>query len=99
MSVETVKVVARVTALPDTGSALAPVLRSLIAPTRRESGCIRYELFENNSDPCDFVFVEEWSSHAAIDAHLAMPHVHDAFVKAGPFLAKAPEISRYSLIE
>jgi len=99
MSGETVRVVARITALPGKASELAPILRGLIAPTRREAGCISYHFFVNSADPCDFVFVEEWASHSAIDTHLATSHVHETLAKAGSMLAKVPEISRYAVIE
>ena len=37
-------------------------LSALVAPSRKEEGHIRYELFEDQNEPGLFVFVEEWSS-------------------------------------
>lgn len=99
MSHHPIHVVARVTAQPERVAELAAVLHALLAPTRREAGCIRYQLFRNAAEPCDFVFMEEWSSREAMEAHLQTPHIQEAFAKAGPLLAKAPEISTYVLIE
>jgi len=39
----------------------------LIEPTRKESGCISYELLQNRDDPTDFTFVEEWEKPRTID--------------------------------
>lgn len=73
-------------------------LLGLPGPTRREAGCIRYELLQNKSDPADFTFVEEWASDAAIDAHFEMPHVQAALSKVQNILAAPPDIRRYRLI-
>lgn len=78
MPENTVRVVARVTARPDKVDDLRAVLSGLIEPTRKEPGCIHYELLQNNADPTDFTFVEEWESDAALDAHLASAHIQNA---------------------
>ena len=49
---------------------------ALVEPTRRESGCIQYELLQNQEDPTDFVFVEEWESEVRLNAHLDSPHIN-----------------------
>jgi quinol monooxygenase YgiN len=99
MSGKIVQVVARVTAKSEKASEVASILRELVGPTRKETGCVSYRLFQNNSDPADFVFIEEWASDAAIDAHLGMAHLHAAIGKAMPHLTKAPDICRFSLLE
>ena len=59
---QAVRVVARVVARPGKEDELRALLRGLIEPTRREPGCVTYELLQNTADPTDFTFVEEWSS-------------------------------------
>ena len=49
-------------ARPGKEDELRALLRGLIEPTRREPGCVTYELLQNTADPTDFTFVEEWSS-------------------------------------
>ncbi|MCO5399069.1 putative quinol monooxygenase [Ralstonia soli] len=44
-------------------------LRAVVAPSRRDAGNLRYELFEQQDDPRRFVFVEHWGSPAAQEAH------------------------------
>jgi quinol monooxygenase YgiN len=58
MSKTTIRVVARVVALPDKVEEVKSVLIGLIEPTRKEDGCIIYELLQNHADPTDFTFVE-----------------------------------------
>ena len=75
------RTVARIKAQPDTVSSVRELLSSLVEPTRKESGCITYELLQNREDPTDFTFVEEWQSGAAFDAHLSSDHVQQALPK------------------
>ena len=98
MSKPTIRVVARLVALPDKIEELKSLLLSIIDPTRQEQGCIKYELLQNNSDPTDFTFVEEWESDAKLDAHLASKHIQEALPKLEGVAAAAPDIRRYQLL-
>jgi quinol monooxygenase YgiN len=93
-----IQVVAHITARPDKVEETRAVCTGLIAATRREAGCIRYQLYQNNADPTDFTFVEEWESDAALDAHMQTPHVAAAIARAAEILAAPPDIRRYSLV-
>lgn len=98
MSGSTVRVVCRVAAQPGKAEALRPILLDLVAPTRREAGCLSYRLLQNRKDPDDFVFVEEWSGEAAIGAHMTMPHVGEAITRARPLLARDLDLGLYAEI-
>jgi quinol monooxygenase YgiN len=95
---KTVRVVARIVAKPDKVEELRSVLLDLVGPTRKEAGCISYQLLQNKSDPADFTCVEEWASDPAIDAHFTTPHLHEALSKASSLLASDPDIRRYFII-
>ncbi|ASY57536.1 MULTISPECIES: putative quinol monooxygenase [Sinorhizobium] len=47
----------------------------LIEATRKEEGCISYDLYLKPAEPNALVFVETWKSRAALDAHFAEPHL------------------------
>ena len=98
MAIDSLRVVAIVTALPDKADELKSILLGLIAPTRAEAGCLSYQLLQNNSDPSEFVFVEEWTSDAALDEHMTTPHLQNAVTRGQTLFAKAPDIRRYSLL-
>lgn len=89
------KVILRLVAKPDKVDALKHILIGLAAPTRKEPGCLSWEIFQNLAEPCDFTFVEEWASDAALDAHWATAHVQDALARGVPLLAAAPDDRRY----
>jgi quinol monooxygenase YgiN len=93
-----IRVVARIQARPEVIEEVRKILLAFIEPARKEEGCIAYELMQNNGDPCDFTFVEEWTSDAALDAHLQTPHLKDGAAKLANLLSVAPDIRRYSLL-
>lgn len=80
-------VVATVPAKAGSEVAVRTALSTLAAATRQEEGCLAYDLFESGSAPGTFLTVERWTGQAALEAHLATPHVAAAFVAADGHLA------------
>lgn len=75
MSESHIRVVARFSAKPERIEDVKRVLTEFVAPTRQEDGCITYDLLQSVSDPTDITFVEEWTSEAALENHLACEHI------------------------
>jgi len=94
-----VRCVARLFAKPDCLEKVLSILRTVVEPTRKESGCISYELLQNRADPSDFTFVEEWASDGDIDIHLATKHIQDALSMLAGLLSEAPDIRRYTVLK
>ncbi|AMM20150.1 antibiotic biosynthesis monooxygenase [Frondihabitans sp. PAMC 28766] len=82
-------VVAVITANPGGEEAVRDALHALVEPTRREAGCISYELFESEAKTGVFVTVELWRSHEALDQHTKSAHLQEAMTSAGSALASA----------
>lgn len=95
MSKTTIKVVARVVALPEQVEVVKLVLISLIESTLQEAGCITYELFQNQNDLTDFTFVEEWESQELLNIHLASKHIAQATSQLAGLIVIAPDIRIY----
>jgi quinol monooxygenase YgiN len=93
-----VRVIARIAARSDTVEDVRNVLFGLIEPTRKEEGCVTYELLQSVADPTEFTFVEEWTSDAALEAHLATDHVQAVLAKTPSLLSGSPDIRRYTLV-
>ncbi|MDZ8184415.1 MAG: putative quinol monooxygenase [Nostoc sp. ChiSLP02] len=98
MTNQTIHVVAHVIALPDKVEELKAVLLEVIEPTRQEPGVIKYELLQNQSNPTEFTFVEEWTSNEALNTHLDSPHLQAALAKLEGLVATAPDVHRYHLL-
>ena len=94
----TITVVAHIKSKPDTIDATRELLTSLILPTRIEVGCVTYKLYQNESDPTDFTFVEEWTSNEDLDAHLASDHLKMVGARGPELFAGPPDIRRYKLV-
>lgn len=71
----TVTIIGTVTSRPECRDEVEALLRGLVEPTRAEPGCINYDFHVDAADPCVFVFYENWTSQADLDAHLKMPHL------------------------
>ena len=67
---------------------LRKVLLGLIGPTRKEKGCVQYDLHADNENPAHFFFYEQWTSKEHLDAHAASPHLTAFAAKANDLLAQ-----------
>jgi quinol monooxygenase YgiN len=94
-----VTVIAYHRAKPGKERALREALLAVCAPTRREKGCINYDLHVSQDDPGLLVFHENWRSRADLDAHLSSPHI-DAFRAIAPdLLAEPPNITLWTEVK
>ena len=55
--------------------AVKEALLGMVEPTRRESGCLCYNLHRSKSDSTQFMFYEQWASKEALDAHGKTPRM------------------------
>jgi quinol monooxygenase YgiN len=78
--------------------AVRSILVELIEPTRKEEGCLVYELLQNKLDPTDFTFVEEWEGDPSSDSHAASNHMKNVGAKLRGVIAEPPDIRRYSVV-
>jgi quinol monooxygenase YgiN len=93
MSAKPVIVVAVFEARPGKEAELKKLLRGLLAPTRKENGCLGYELHIARDNPAKFLFHETWASQAILDVHSKSPHLTAALPQAAELCAHAPEIT------
>ena len=94
----TIRVVARVTVRPDKFDETMKALTELVAATRAEPGCVRYELLRNIADPHELTFVEEWADAESLEAHFATEHFSAVAARAEELLTAPPDIRRYTLL-
>ncbi|QYJ03714.1 antibiotic biosynthesis monooxygenase [Nocardioides panacisoli] len=82
-----IHVVATIPIKPEAVEEARSALESLIVATRQEPGVVSYDLYESASAPSTFVMVERYRDQAALDEHMASPHLAAAFAAAEPLLA------------
>ena len=83
-----VHVIARFVAREGSDNQLKALLQGMLVPTRAESGCESYELYESDSRG-RFYLNETWESQAALDRHMATPHF-ERLKKTGAELVREP---------
>ncbi|MEM1316021.1 MAG: putative quinol monooxygenase [Pseudomonadota bacterium] len=53
----------------------ASIARTMMAETRREAGCVVYDITRSLERPGRFHVYEEWETPAALEAHFETPHM------------------------
>lgn len=95
---KTLTVIAIFHARPGKEAELSTALNGLLAPTRKELGCVNYDLHVAPGDPGLFMFHENWTSQAALDAHLQSPHLKSLLPRVDELCAAFPQITFWEKI-
>lgn len=85
-------------ARPGKEAELHTALMGLLAPTRKEAGCVNYDLHGSPGDPALFLFHENWTNQAALDAHLQSPHVKTLLPRVNELCIAFPQITVWETI-
>jgi len=70
-----VVVTAKFKSLPGMREKVIEMSKPCVEATRKEDGCIRYELFAAVEDDVTLQFVEEWADLDSLRAHSKTPHL------------------------
>jgi len=73
--------------------------KELVLETRKESGCVSYELCQSLKNDTHIAFIEEWENQAALDAHFQTPHFTDLVPKLLALTAQETVIAAFSKVE
>ncbi len=87
-----INVVAVLKAKAGKESAVGDALKNALPPSRKDAGCIRYDLFVAQGAPGTFVMLETWASQEDLNAHMSSPHLGAAFASVGDAFDGAPQI-------
>jgi quinol monooxygenase YgiN len=68
-------IIARFQPRPGTADSVERILRGMIAPTRGEPGCQRYDLYRTGSvETAGYCLIERYADEAAVQAHRETVH-------------------------
>lgn len=73
-------------------------LLDLVEQTRKEKGCINYDLHQSSEDTSKFVMYENWESAADLDAHSKSSHLREFGNTMRPFLERPTEVSKWNML-
>ncbi len=93
-----VTVLAHIKAKPGKEDAMRKELLSLVAPSRKDAGCINYDLHQAADNPALFMFHENWSGKAQLDQHLQKPDLQAVLARVGQMVAEPPQITLWEKI-
>lgn len=80
--------VATLTVKPGAREHLLGPARACIEETRKEKGCISYDLLESVTDETAMVFVERWETRADVTAHSQSAHLAVWRAASDPWLVE-----------
>jgi quinol monooxygenase YgiN len=76
-----VKIMAILVARPGKAGELRKLLDGMVAPSRKEAGNLRYDLWRDQTNPDRFVLDELYAGNDAVDAHRTAAH-YQAYASA-----------------
>ncbi|MGH9580718.1 MAG: putative quinol monooxygenase, partial [Terriglobales bacterium] len=94
-----VTVIARVRAKPGQEARVREELFKLLAPTRKEQGCLNYDMHQSTTDPAHFLFHENWTSEDDLKRHFESPHLQHWLKIADNLLAEALDVSLWKRVD
>ena len=98
MSERLLSVVAELVAKPGNEEEVRRHLLGFVEPTRKEEGCVQYDLHESIAEPGRFFFYENWTSDELLQKHLASPHIAAFREVAGDLLAQPARVVKVTRI-
>ncbi|HTJ00695.1 MAG TPA: putative quinol monooxygenase [Dongiaceae bacterium] len=99
MNAKYVTVVALFQAKPGREAELKTALTGLLVPTRKEEGCVNYDLHFSPEDSTRFMFHENWTTRAALDKHAKSAHLQALLPQVGDLCAIAPDIQIWEKLD
>lgn len=86
-------IVARFHAREGHAEEVETLLLGFVEPSRKEEGCLFYDLHREVEDANSFVILDGWQDKSAFEAHASSAHVATTLARLEPLLAAAPVIS------
>ena len=99
MSTPTVHVIVEAEVLPAHTEEVKVTLTRLADFSRRETGCLAYEVLYDKERPTHMTITEIWSDASALNVHRASAHVAAALGSLEGKLAAAPVIHEFSPVQ
>ncbi|MNJ91902.1 putative monooxygenase [compost metagenome] len=83
---------ATLTSKPEFTEEVKAFLQHMVTESRKDEGCILYNLHQGMDDKNLFIFQEIWESKAALDEHNRQPHIAEFLELAETKLQMPPAV-------
>jgi len=91
-------VVAKIKAKTGNAEKLLQELIQLVEPSRRDAGCVNYDLHHSTEDPNLFLFYENWDSKQLWEQHMETEHLQ-VFKERARDLIESNELWQFEKIK
>jgi quinol monooxygenase YgiN len=93
-----IKVIAKITIKENMINDFTRGALELVTESKKESGCITYQLFQDVNIKNEFTFIEEWLTPEALHNHMNSKHFQDIMPKLSALSEKELDISVCTLV-
>ncbi len=59
---------------PEFKDEIIKIFDTMVSETRKEKGCIMYDLYQNQEDPNNLILIEKWATQEDLDNHSNSDH-------------------------
>ena len=98
MSDEKIVLIARLKVKADKIEQARSAAIAIVEPSRKEAGCINYDIHQSIEDETIFLWHETWVNKAALDEHFATPFFQEFFKIVEQVAAEPPQINLTKMI-
>ena len=74
------------------------LVKELIIKSKKEKGCIAYDLYEDISNPSILTFIEIWENEKAIELHNQSNHFKQIVPKLGELVTGKKDVKLYKKV-
>jgi quinol monooxygenase YgiN len=85
-------------ARPGDEGAVDNALRTVVAASREEAGCLSIHAFRSARDSRLFYIHSRWVDEAAFDTHAGLPHTVRFIERVQPLIDHPPDVTRAHLL-
>jgi quinol monooxygenase YgiN len=98
MSDEKIVLMARLKVKADKIQEAKAAALAIVEPSRKEAGCLNYDIHQSIEDETVFMWHETWANRDAVEEHFATPFFQDFFAVVGEIAAEPPQINLTRMI-
>ena len=98
MNDEKIVLIARLKVKADMIAEAKSAALKIVADSRKEAGCLNYDIHQSIEDETLFFWHETWANKAALDEHFATPFFAEFFKTVEEVAAEPPQINLTRMI-
>lgn len=83
---------------PEYSAQVLATLQNMVVHSRKETGCLQYDLHRDTANPHTFIFYEIWENEAILATHNGQPYIKEFVSLIPDKLYEPPTIIKMELL-